>query len=154
MNFHSELDDSPTVDAKGVGYYHTMTGSLNWAIALGRHDIQHAVSALSEKQAGHIGAPVVMTISGYLKYFPANQLAIADHMMLPFLVVEKAPCKGAPGCIQCCCGICLGCERIGWADRHCTAGARIVLGHPCLLEFVFQSWLMLLSASTDHESLQ
>jgi hypothetical protein len=45
MNCHSELDDeSQLVDAEGVAHYHMMTGSVNWAIALGRHDIQHAVS--------------------------------------------------------------------------------------------------------------
>jgi hypothetical protein len=76
MDCQSELDDSPLVDAKGVAHYHTMmTGSLNWAIgALGQHDIQHAVSALSWAHqhqcnvlGGHIGA--VMSISSYLQDF-------------------------------------------------------------------------------------
>jgi hypothetical protein len=35
-------------NAEGEVHYHTMTGRLNWAIvALGRHDVQHVVSALS-----------------------------------------------------------------------------------------------------------
>jgi hypothetical protein len=46
MNCHSELDESQLVDAEGIAHYHMMTGSVNWAIALGRHDIQHAVSTL------------------------------------------------------------------------------------------------------------
>jgi hypothetical protein len=40
MNCHPELDDSLMVDAE----YHLRAGRVNWAIALGRHDIQHAVS--------------------------------------------------------------------------------------------------------------
>jgi hypothetical protein len=47
MNSHSPVLDESPIDAAGVGHYHTMTGSLNWAIALGQHDIQHAISALS-----------------------------------------------------------------------------------------------------------
>jgi hypothetical protein len=35
-------------NAKGAVHYHTMTGRLNWAIALGQHDVQHVVSALSQ----------------------------------------------------------------------------------------------------------
>jgi hypothetical protein len=46
MNCHSQLDESQLIDAKGVAHHHMMTGSVNWAIALGRHDIQHAVPAL------------------------------------------------------------------------------------------------------------
>jgi glycerophosphoryl diester phosphodiesterase len=47
MNCHSGLDESQLEDAEGVAHYHIMTGSVNWAIALGRHDdIQHAQSFL------------------------------------------------------------------------------------------------------------
>jgi hypothetical protein len=54
MNCHSELDDeSQLVDAEGVAQYHMMTGSVNWAIALGRHDIQHAVSFCSALSHHH-----------------------------------------------------------------------------------------------------
>jgi hypothetical protein len=46
MNSHSKLDESQLVDAEGVlAHYQMMTGSVNWAIALGRHDIQHAVAS-------------------------------------------------------------------------------------------------------------
>jgi hypothetical protein len=91
MNCHSELDYSQLVDAEGIAHYHMMTGSVNWAIALGRHDIQHAVSALLSatpcNNNNHVAAPpyhheghyilvaVMTSISGYLKNFPAKN----DH---------------------------------------------------------------------------
>jgi hypothetical protein len=49
MNCLSELDESQLVDAEGVAHYHMMTGTVNWAIALGRYNILHAVSALSNE---------------------------------------------------------------------------------------------------------
>jgi hypothetical protein len=90
MNCHSESDESQLVDAEGVAHYHMMTGSVNWAIVLvGRHDIQHAVSALLSvapcnnknhvvappyhHEGHHICAAVMTSISGYLlKNFPAK----------------------------------------------------------------------------------
>jgi hypothetical protein len=61
MNCRSELDEASSqlvvVDAEGAAHYHMMTGSVNWAIALGRHDIQHAVSALSYCCGNNVVAP-------------------------------------------------------------------------------------------------
>jgi hypothetical protein len=66
MNCHSELDDElQLVDAEGAAHYHMMTGSVNWAIALGRHDIQHAVSA-----------PLISSSPHHSSYHSSNGLII------------------------------------------------------------------------------
>ena len=70
-DYHPELDDSPLCDAEMASRYRSMTGSLNWAISLGRFDIQYATSVLARYNAapreGHIKA--MKQIFGYLKKF-------------------------------------------------------------------------------------
>ena len=39
--YHAELEDSPPLDAEYHTRYRAMIGSLNWAVTLGRFDIQY-----------------------------------------------------------------------------------------------------------------
>jgi hypothetical protein len=87
MNCHSELDESQLVDgAEGVAHYHIMvTGSVNWAIALGRHDIQHAVSAFLHSPTSTCPTIVHMALSslpGALASNSMSQLVLATTKLL------------------------------------------------------------------------
>jgi hypothetical protein len=44
---HPELDTSEELDTEGINKYQTMIGSLQWAISLGRFDIQTATMTMS-----------------------------------------------------------------------------------------------------------
>ena len=81
-NYHPELDDSPLADQEAGSRYRSMIGSLNWAISLGRFDIQYAVSTLVRYNAmprqGHVSA--VKRIFGYLKKFPKAK-SLVDPML-------------------------------------------------------------------------
>jgi hypothetical protein len=65
MNRHPELDDSLLLDAE----YHLRTGGVNWAIALGRHDIQHgAVVLLFSRRT----AAVLIVLGGVIPHVPLH----------------------------------------------------------------------------------
>ena len=53
-----ELDDSPELDAHNITFYQELIGILRWETELGRVDILHEVSILSQYQAsprrGHL----------------------------------------------------------------------------------------------------
>jgi hypothetical protein len=55
---HPELDDTPFLEADGIQDYQSVIGSAQWAISLGRLDIQTAVMTLSSFQSapriGHL----------------------------------------------------------------------------------------------------
>ena len=67
-----ELDDSPELDADGRTNIQELIGILRWVIKLGRVDICHEVSILSQFQAsprqGHLEQ--LYHIFGYLKKKP------------------------------------------------------------------------------------
>ena len=44
---HPELDDSELLDTKGIEIYQSMIGALQWAVTIGRFDINTAVMTLS-----------------------------------------------------------------------------------------------------------
>jgi hypothetical protein len=44
---HPEIDISPEVNEAGIKTYQSMIGSLQWAISLGRFDIQTATMTMS-----------------------------------------------------------------------------------------------------------
>jgi hypothetical protein len=53
---HPELDDMPFLEADGIQDYQSIIGSAQWAISLGRLDIQTAVMTLSSfRSAPRIG---------------------------------------------------------------------------------------------------
>ena len=45
--YHPELDESDFVDQETASKYRSMIGSLNWAITLGRFDVQYATSTMA-----------------------------------------------------------------------------------------------------------
>ena len=68
-SYHPELDDSGFMDNEGGSKYRSIIGSLNWAITLGRFDIQYATSMMARfncaPRLGHMKG--VVRIVGYLK---------------------------------------------------------------------------------------
>ena len=71
-DFVPELDESPESSKGGMTLYHELIGILRWATELGRADILHEVSNLSQYQAvpreGHLNE--LLHIFGYLKKRP------------------------------------------------------------------------------------
>lgn len=55
---HPEVDTSELLDDEGIKKYQTMIGSLQWAVSLGRFDIQTATMTMSRFRAaprqGHL----------------------------------------------------------------------------------------------------
>lgn len=75
---HPELDDSPVLDTKNASRFRAIVGSANWAITLGRLDINYATMALSrynmEPQQGHLQA--AKRIFGHLKKVPKGKIVV------------------------------------------------------------------------------
>lgn len=71
-----ELDATEELESEEITYYQELIGILRWATELGRVDILHEVSILSEYQAsprrGHMNA--LLHILGYLKANPKRTL--------------------------------------------------------------------------------
>ena len=69
---HPELDVSDLLDEKGIAQYQSLIGTLQWAVTLGRFDIQCAVTTMSSFRAapriGHLER--LQRIIGYLKKKP------------------------------------------------------------------------------------
>jgi hypothetical protein len=65
---HPELDDSELLDSQGIVLYQSMIGALQWAVTIGRFDINTAVMTLSAFRAaprrGHLDR--AKRIYGYL----------------------------------------------------------------------------------------
>jgi hypothetical protein len=91
MNCLSEIDESQLVDAEGVAHYRMMTGSANWAIALGQHDIQHAVSVLLSSAPSHLHTTCSVRMA--LSSLPALQQMLEDDDFKQ-LSIEAGPLTG------------------------------------------------------------
>ena len=69
VDYHPELEDSDNVLHEEGSQYRVIIGSLNWAITLGRFDIQYATTTMARysmaPKVGHMQA--VQRILGYLK---------------------------------------------------------------------------------------
>ena len=76
--YHPETDDTPLLDARGAALYRGLVGSANWAVTLGRFDIQYATQTMSwysmGPQEGHLNA--MKQVFGYLKKFPKGKIVI------------------------------------------------------------------------------
>ena len=89
-NYHPEQDDSPLLDTEHIKRYQSMVGSLNWAISIGRFDIQYATTTMARyshaPRQGHLKA--VIRILGYLKRFNKGKLVIdptiPNHEAFPY----------------------------------------------------------------------
>ena len=71
-NYHPEMDGTPELDAEDRRYYQELIGILRWSTEIGRVDILHEVSIMSQYQAlpreGHLQE--VLRIIAYLKSRP------------------------------------------------------------------------------------
>ena len=72
MSFVPELDDSNELEKDDITLYQEITGMLRWATELGRVDILHELSILSQYQAspreGHLNQ--LLRIVGFLEKHP------------------------------------------------------------------------------------
>ena len=70
INYHPELDESELLSQEDASKYRSFIGSLNWAITLGRFDIQFATNTMARynmaPRKGHLEG--VKRIVGYLKH--------------------------------------------------------------------------------------
>ena len=77
-NDHPELDDSPELGLEDITRYQSMIGALQWAISLGRFDVQTAVMTMSRFRAaprvGHIER--LKRIYGYLRKFKHGAIRV------------------------------------------------------------------------------
>lgn len=68
--YHPELDGSELLDDDDTTKYRMLTGSLNWAVTIGRVDVMFAATTMARynhaPRAGHL--KVMLRIFGYLKY--------------------------------------------------------------------------------------
>jgi hypothetical protein len=75
---HPEIDQSDELDIEGIKRYQTMIGCLQWAVSLGRFDIQTAVMTMSRfrvaPQKGHLDR--LKRMYGYLKKFATGAIRI------------------------------------------------------------------------------
>jgi hypothetical protein len=75
---HPEIDCSEELDDDGIKKYQTMIGCLQWAVSLGRFDIQTATMTMSRFRAaprqGHIQR--FKRIYGYLKKFSSAAIRV------------------------------------------------------------------------------
>jgi hypothetical protein len=70
-NDHPELDDSELLDEKNISVYQSLIGAAQWAISLGRFDIQTAIMSMScfrvAPRVGHLER--MKRLYGYLRRF-------------------------------------------------------------------------------------
>jgi Reverse transcriptase (RNA-dependent DNA polymerase) len=70
-NDHPELDDSELLNEEGITQYQSMVGAAQWAVSLGRFDIQTAIMSMSRyriaPRVGHLER--MKHIYGYLRRF-------------------------------------------------------------------------------------
>jgi hypothetical protein len=76
--YHPETDETPLLDDRGGSIYRGLIGSANWAVTLGRFDIQYATQMLSRfsmaPREGHLDA--MKRVFGYLKKFPKGKIIV------------------------------------------------------------------------------
>ena len=69
-NDHPELDETDLLDEKGIKMYQMLIGSAQWAVTLGRYDIQYVTNTMARysscPKVGHLKR--VVRIFGYLKH--------------------------------------------------------------------------------------
>ena len=93
-NNHPELDDTEFLDDQDIKIYQSMVGACQWAVSLGRFDIQTALMTMSQfRIAPRVGHLMRMKrIYGYLKRFRDGairvRVGIPDFSGLPNSVHE------------------------------------------------------------------
>ena len=91
-SYHPELDATPELDSAGITLYQEIIGMLRWGTELGRVDILHEVSILSQYQAspreGHIEE--LLRIVSYLSTKPKLTLYMNPELpQLDYTIFNK-----------------------------------------------------------------
>jgi hypothetical protein len=75
---HPEIDQTDELNDKGIKQYQTMIGCLQWAVSLGRFDIQTATMTMSRfrvaPRSGHLAR--LQRMYGYLKKFSSAAIRV------------------------------------------------------------------------------
>jgi len=73
---HPELDESDLLDSEQISIYQMLIGSAQWAITIGRFDIQYATNTMARfnqlPREGHLKR--VLRIFGYLKHHAKHRI--------------------------------------------------------------------------------
>ena len=89
---HPEIDESPLLEDDMASKYHSVIGSLNWIITLGRFDVHYATNTLSRfsmaPRQGHLDA--ALRVLAYLKQCPQGRILIDTSVPLSKLTNEEA----------------------------------------------------------------
>ena len=84
--YHPELDDSELLDDDDTTKYRMLTGSLNWAVTIGRVDVMFAATTMARynhaPRSGHL--KVMLRVFGYLNTISKVPSALiqATHLFL------------------------------------------------------------------------
>jgi hypothetical protein len=87
---HSEVDTSEELNTEGIKKYQTMIGSLQWAVSLGRLDIQTATMKMSWFRAAPRQGPLerLEWMYGYLRKYASAAILVRfeepDFSELPY----------------------------------------------------------------------
>jgi len=84
--YHPELDDSELLDDDDTTKYRMLTGSLNWAVTIGRVDVMFAATTMARynhaPRFGHM--KVMLRVFGYLKYHIKGTIRIdTSYPLIP-----------------------------------------------------------------------
>ena len=75
-NYHPEIDESDLLNPQNIKIYQMLIGCAQWAVTLGRFDIQYATNTMARysscPRAGHLSC--VIKIFGYLKHHPKHKI--------------------------------------------------------------------------------
>jgi hypothetical protein len=92
-NDHPELDDSELLDEKDITIYQSLIGAAQWAISLGRFDIQTAIMSMSRfrvaPQVGHLER--MKRVYGYLRRYKeaAIRVRTSEPDLSSYTMVEQ-----------------------------------------------------------------
>ena len=93
-DYHPEIDESEQLDQEHIMIYQTMNGCAQWAVTLGRYDIQYATNTLARYAAypkqGHLKS--LIRLFGYLKHHRKYKITFRsdqpDHSDFEFLTYD------------------------------------------------------------------
>ena len=94
--YHPELDDSELLEGSDISKYRMLTGSLNWAVTIGRIDVMFAAQLMARynhaPRKGHL--KVLLRIFGYLKHHGKIKLKFdVSYPEIPGGKLEKCDWK-------------------------------------------------------------
>ena len=91
-SYHPELDNSELLDDEETSKYRMLTGSLNWAVTIGRVDVMFTATTMARynhaSRMGHV--KVMLRVFGYLKYHMKGSIRF-DTTYPPVPEVSASP---------------------------------------------------------------